>query len=270
MDLTLVYSPGKNNPGEFMSRSLLHTESSYLNKVTHELEGIIIKMVKNKENAGVSNNLKDAAKKDKTMIFLKERILQGDWKKHKKYSLINQLYFVRDNLSVIDDLVYMNDLCIPPYALREDVVKKLHEMGHLGETKGLNLLWQTYWWPGCSSAMKEAVRECHECQIVTKQHNIEPMKPEILPQGSFQKVAIYFNGPFYDGYYPLLFADLYSTWPETYFLKSTSFNVVEKLFLRYSATYGTSLKIKSDKGPSFNEEKNSVTSERSMVLNTGN
>ena len=188
-------------------------------------------MVKNKENAGVSNNLKDAAKKDKTMIFLKEKILQGDWKKHKKYSLINQLYLVRDDLSVIDDVIYMKDLCVPPYALREDVVKKVHEMGDLGETKGLKLLWQTNWWPGCSSAMKEAVRKCHECQIVTKQHNIEPMKPEMLPQGSFQKVAVYFNGPFYDGYYALVFADFYSRWPEPYFVKSTSYNAVEKHFL---------------------------------------
>ena len=38
-------------------------------------------MVKNKKNAGVSNNLKDATKEDKMMIFLKERILQEDWKK---------------------------------------------------------------------------------------------------------------------------------------------------------------------------------------------
>ena len=143
LDLTLVYS--KNNPDEYISRNLLRTESSYLDKVTDELEGIIIKMVKNKENAGVSNNLKDAAKKDKTMIFLKEKILQGDWKKHEKYSLINQLYLVRDDLSVIDDVIYMKDLCVPPYALREDVVKKVHEMGDLGETKGLKLLWQTNW-----------------------------------------------------------------------------------------------------------------------------
>ena len=143
LDLTLVYS--KNNPDEYISRNLLHTESSYLDKVTDELEGIIIKMVKNKENAGVSNNLKDAAKKDKTMIFIKEKILQGDWKKHEKYSLINQLYLVRDDLSVIDDVIYMKDLCVPPYALREDVVKKVHEMGDLGETKGLKLLWQTNW-----------------------------------------------------------------------------------------------------------------------------
>ena len=67
-------------------------------------------MVKNKEKAGVSNNWKDATKKDKLMIFLKEGILQGNWKKHKKNSLINQFYSVRDSLSVIDDVVYMNDL----------------------------------------------------------------------------------------------------------------------------------------------------------------
>ena len=126
-----------------MSRNPSDTESSYLDKVTDELEESIIKMVKNKEKAGVSNNLKDATMKDKLMIFLKERILQGDWKKHKKNSWINQFYSVRDNLSVIDDVIYMNDLCAPLYALREDVVKKIHEMGHLGETKGLNRLQQS-------------------------------------------------------------------------------------------------------------------------------
>ena len=93
-------------------------------------------MVKSKEKAGLSNNLKDATMKHKLIIFLKERILQGDWKKHKKNSLINQFYSVRDNLRVTDDVIYMNDLCVPPYALRENVVQKIHEMGHLGETEG--------------------------------------------------------------------------------------------------------------------------------------
>ena len=97
LDFTLVYSPGKNNLADFMSRNPSDTESSYLDKVTDELEESIIKMVKNKEKVGVSNSLKDATKKDKMMIFLKERILQGDWKKHKN-SLINQFYSVRDSL----------------------------------------------------------------------------------------------------------------------------------------------------------------------------
>ena len=119
----------------------------------------------------------------------------------------------------------------------------------------LNLLQQNYWWPGSSSAMKEDVRKCHECQIVTKQHNIEPMKPEMSPEGPFQSVAVDFKGPFYDGYYALVFVDLYSRWPEAYFVKSTNFNEVEKHFLRYFATYGTPLKIKSDNGPPFIGEK---------------
>ena len=88
--------------------------------------------------------MKNATKKDKMGILLKERILQEDWKKHKKNSLINQFYSVRDNISFIDDVIYMNDLCVPPYALREDACKNFHEMGHLGETKGINLLRQSY------------------------------------------------------------------------------------------------------------------------------
>ena len=109
-DKSLEYSIfgflGKNNPTDFMLRNLLDTESAYLVKNTDELEESIIKMVKNKENAGVSNNLKDATKKDKMIIFLKERILQANWKKHK-----------RDNLNVIDNAIYMNNLCVPSYAL---------------------------------------------------------------------------------------------------------------------------------------------------------
>ena len=101
---------------------------------------------------------------------------------------------------------------------------------------------------------------------VTKQHNNEPMKPEMLPEGPFQKVAIDFKRPFYGGYYALVFVDLYSRWREAYFVKSTSFNAVEKHFLRYFATYGTPLKIKSDNEPPFNGEEFS----NFMVLNTGN
>ena len=80
-------------------------------------------------------------------------------KKHKKNSLIYQFYSVRHNLSVIDDVIYMNDLCVPAYALREDVVKKVHEMGHFGETKGLNPLQQNYWWPGCSSVIRRKLSD---------------------------------------------------------------------------------------------------------------
>ena len=117
--------------------------------------------------------------------------------------------------------------------------------------------------------MKEAVRKCHECQIVTKQHNIDPMKPEILPQGSFQKVAIYFNGQFYDGYYALVFADFYSRWPEPYFVKSASYNVVENTFLDILQHMVHHSKSSQTTDPHL-MKKNSVTSARSMVLNTGN
>ena len=60
-------------------------------------------------------------------------------KKHKKNSFINLLYSVRDNPSAIGNVIYMNDLCVPPYALREGVLKEVHLIGHLGENKGCNL-----------------------------------------------------------------------------------------------------------------------------------
>ena len=67
----------------------------------------MVKMVKNKDDTSVSNNLKYATKKDKMMMFLMERILR-DWKKYKN-SFINQFYSVRGKLHVIDDTTYMNN-----------------------------------------------------------------------------------------------------------------------------------------------------------------
>lgn len=54
-----------------MSRNPLGTESSYLDKATNKLEESIIKMVKTKDDASTSNNLIDATKKDKMIMFLK-------------------------------------------------------------------------------------------------------------------------------------------------------------------------------------------------------
>ena len=64
-------SPGKSNPANFMSRNPLGTESSYLDKATNKLEESIIKMVKTKDDASTSNNLIDATKKGKMIMFLK-------------------------------------------------------------------------------------------------------------------------------------------------------------------------------------------------------
>ena len=95
------------------------------------------------------------------------------------------------------------------------------------------------------------------------------MKPEMLPEGPFQKVAADFKGPFYGGYYALVFVDLYSRWPEAYFVKSASFNAVENTFLDILQHMAHHSKP-SQTTDHHLMEKNSVTSPRFMFLNTGN
>ena len=146
----------------------------------------------------------------------------------------------------------MNDVCTPPKSLRRRIALNIHSTGYQGSNKGMDLLCGNYWWPGFSTCMKEITRNCHPCQVVSKEHHTEPLKTEPLPIEPFQKVAVDFKGPLQDGYYVLVFMDLYSRWPEIYYTKSTKFEAVEKHLTRYFSTYGTPVNIKTDNGPPFN------------------
>jgi hypothetical protein len=38
-----------------------------------------------------------------------------------------------------------------------------------------------------------------ECQVATKQHTEEPIKPTVIPQKLWEEIAIDFGGPYPDG-----------------------------------------------------------------------
>ena len=164
---------------------------------------------------------------------------------------IKKFVAVKDELSIIDGLLYRGDAIVVPKALQQKVAAKAHNIGHQGETRTKELIKTRFWWSGLGADVQEVVRKCPQCQRITPTHRKEPIKHEPLPDRPFQRIAMDFKGPFDGGKYALVILDLYSRWPEVYMTTSTSFKAIKPHLVSYFARYGTPESVKTDNGPPF-------------------
>ena len=58
-----------------------------------------------------------------------------------------------------------NRLCIPECSLGMKIVKVLHEEGHVGRDRTLQLISQSYFWPSMRKEVERFVERCHICQV---------------------------------------------------------------------------------------------------------
>ena len=240
LDYQVQYRPGKCNPADFFSRNPLGRTSS------DNLEEVSI--VKQKKHWSF---LQKKTAQCPMMGKLMSRIERNDWNKYNNDPFINPFIRVKDELCVVEGVVYRGELIVPPPALFKYISRMAHEAGHQGETRSISFLKQTYWWPNCTKFVQHAVRHCDQCQRVTRDIRKEPIKHEELPEKPFEAISVDFKGPF-AGKYALVFMDLYSRWSDVAITTSTSMKAVKKHFLKYFAAHGTPKVIKSDNGPPFN------------------
>ena len=100
----------------------------------------------------------------------------------------------------------------------------------------------------------QLIAGCFECQVATKQHTEEPIKPTVIPQKPWEEIAIDFGGPYPDGHYNLVAVDKRTRYPEIEVTYSTSFKPTQAKLKRMFAHHGTSQRVDSDNGPPFNSE----------------
>ena len=74
----------------------------------------------------------------------------------------------------------MNKIILPK-KLQKKKITIAHEMGHFGKSITKNMLRAKYWFPAMNSMIDESIEQCYECQVVTKQHTEEPLKPSAIP-----------------------------------------------------------------------------------------
>ena len=110
--LVLVHIEGKKNPSDFLSRERNFENDATaadLNdmEISDALETHLVKTITEREDQSpmALALIKKLTLKDPVLQFLKQRILENDFDKHRKDPRVKPYYGVRHEFSIIDDLV---------------------------------------------------------------------------------------------------------------------------------------------------------------------
>ena len=261
--MQLIHLPGAKNPADHFSRARNRVNDETAEDisdmdVSDALDSYLVKQINEWENREPDkpipiDTIRDLTNKDPILKLVKERIQRNDWHKFRNDKRLKPYFGVRDELSIIDDIILRGShRIVLPEELHNTAVALVHSLAHQGMTSTEHLLTNRLWFPGYSTAVRAEVDLCQVCKHTVISNRQEPSGMTTTPSRPFQEISVDFKGAFHDGYYALAFIDIYSKWPEIYFPTSTSFDAVKKYFDNFFSNYGFPRIIKSDSGPPFN------------------
>ena len=247
VDYELIYEPGKDeaDPLDYLSRHPLpETEDDGTEK--------IIKWTIATEHSVVLDRIRKETLQDGSMQKLAQRIAKGDWDNHRRDKDIEPYIHVKEELSMAEGLIFRENRIVLPEKLQRKVVKIGHNLGHLGKTKTKSMLRGKYWFPYMNSIIDNAIDQCYECQVATREKKEEPIKTTSIPDIPWDTVSVDYGGPYPDGHYNLVIIDKRTRYPVVESVSSTSFQINKERLKHVFATYGTPRRVETDNGPPFN------------------
>ena len=99
--------------------------------------------------------------------------------------------------------------------------------------------------------MRAEVDMCTLCKhtVVSKQKEPATLTP--TPLSPFSTISIDFKGPLADANYAFVILDVYTKWPDVFWVKSTSFEAIKKHLDNFISAHGRPSYIRSDNGLPF-------------------
>ena len=258
--VTITYSPGKDNPADFLSRhpAAQNIRSSREEKMAEEYVDFVSQTAV--PNAITLEEVQAATIEDKTLQAVCLLVQSGQWHKINEYKTdptvdvqaLRQFQSIRDELTVNQrgNMLLRDVRIVMPSQLRTRAVQLAHE-GHQGVSKTKALIRSKVWFPGIDTAVEEAVRQCIPCQANMNRKRTEPLNMTPLPRGPWLNLSIDFCGPLPSGHYLMVVIDEYSRFPMVEIIRSLTAETVVKAMDKIFCAYGYPETIKSDNGPPF-------------------
>ena len=108
--------------------------------------------------------IKKETERDKLLHKLSEVIKNG-WPKDitKVPESVRKWWTFRDELTILDDVVYKGPRVVIPNSMRKDMLKRLH-VSHQGTEATLRRARQTMFWPAMAVDVKHNIGNCHACK----------------------------------------------------------------------------------------------------------
>ncbi|XP_047998126.1 uncharacterized protein K02A2.6-like [Leguminivora glycinivorella] len=211
-DLHVTYKPGKYMyiPDTLSRASLpdLYSDDVHKNNICQ------VKLIVG--NLPMSNNKLSHIKKetnlDAEFLKLTEYIMKG-WPDHKSevVSELKWYWSFREDLFIVDGVIFKSNLVLIPRALRAEMLKTIHE-GHMGIDRCKRRARQVMFWPGITQDIEAFVKRCRTCQESLNAPAREPLIPIEIPELPWQKIG---SDIFeYKKKYFLIIVDYYSNYIE--------------------------------------------------------
>jgi transposase InsO family protein len=196
--------------------------------------------------------IRQETRKDQDLQIL-ARVILGGWpaKQTKLPVPAREHWNHRDELSVIEDIIYKGEQIVIPKVLRHEMLEKIH-VGHQGMEKSKQRARELLFWPGMYRDIEEIVAMCDVCLEHRDAQRKEPMIAHPIPERPWQVVAtdlFQWNNQQY-----VLVVDYLSRYFEIALLSSTTAISVITHLKSIFAKHGIPEKVISDNGPQYSAE----------------
>lgn len=248
-DLVVCYKPGKYMYiPDTLSRAPL--PDLYSDEV-HEHVLYQVQLIVN--SLPVSNKkltiIKKETKRDSDLNKLLEYIKMG-WPDH-KYNVeenIREYWSIKDDLFVVDDVIFKNDVILIPPVLRGEMLQIVHE-GHQGIDRCKRRARQVMFWPSMSRDIEMYVKRCSICRECSNAPTREPLIPLEIPSLPWNKVG---SDIFeYRKKYFLIIVDYFSNYVEVSKLNNIASSTVIQSMKEIFSRHGIPETVISDNGTQY-------------------
>ena len=187
LPIELVHLDGKNMPADFLSRERTEENDASAEDIndmdcSDQLEAHLVRMVTTSDldddvKPMALSLIREHTKKDPILQFVKTRIENRDWYKHRNDPRIKtDFYGIRNELWVIDGLIIRGEQRIVlPSDLHSQATALVHKLAHVGMTNTESLLTSRFWFPGYSTIVRAEVDWCDTCSKTIISKRKEPL-----------------------------------------------------------------------------------------------
>ncbi len=185
----------------------------------------------------------------KELSHLVETILSG-WPESKTQLLedTKPYWNFREQLDVIDGLVYKEQKLVIPPSMRNYALECIHT-SHMGIVKCKLRARESCYWPGMNQQIEQMIQNCQECQENCRKQQKQPMTTREIPKRPWSHCAsdiFEFKGEHY-----AVVIDYFSKWIAVESLLSETTSSLTAALGNVFTTHGFPDQLTSDNGPQY-------------------
>ena len=248
-DFDLKHVPGKQmHISDALSRAPLDDKIH-----TNDLEGKTVKLYSVVAlNETDIENYKIKTEEDEELKIIKSYI-ENKWPRCRNScpNSVKDFFDHRYEISLQDDLLFLNDRLIIPKQKRKEVLSQLH-YSHQGIVSCKKRARECVYWPRMSADIENMVKSCEQCQSYARSNMTEPMQLRPVPEHAWHSLGVDFLNLDKNDF--LIIVDYFSKFVEVRKLTSKTGQSVISNLKQVFRTHGIPIRLYTDGGPPFQSE----------------